>query len=52
VPVADYQKHMRVRSPRWGTVGLPGAVFRKLARPFYHYCFQPKTAETLVGQEE
>lgn len=37
VPVADYRRHMRVRSPRWGTVCLPGAVFRQLVRPFLHY---------------
>jgi hypothetical protein len=32
--VADYRRHMRQRSPRWGTVGLPGAAFRDLVRPF------------------
>jgi hypothetical protein len=37
VPVGDYRRHMRVRSPRWGTVSLPGAVFRELVRPFNHY---------------
>ncbi len=30
----DYRQHMRIRSPRWGTVTLPGSVFRQLARPF------------------
>ncbi len=34
VPVAEYRRHMRVRSPRWGTVCLPAAVFRDLVRPF------------------
>jgi hypothetical protein len=37
VPAADYRRHMRVRSPRWGTVSLPGAVFRELVRPLHHY---------------
>src|SRR5262249_20070939 len=37
VAVDDYRRHMRVRSPRWGTVGLPGAVFRDLVRPFRHF---------------
>jgi hypothetical protein len=37
VPAALYRRHMRVRSPRWGTVTLPGAVFRELVRPFYHF---------------
>jgi hypothetical protein len=34
VSVEAYRRHMRVRSPKWGTVSLPGAVFRELARPF------------------
>jgi hypothetical protein len=34
VLVADYSRHMRVRSPRWGTVALPTAVYRRLVRPF------------------
>ena len=33
VEVSDYSRHMRVRSPRWGTVCLPLAVFRSLVRP-------------------
>ena len=37
VTVAEYSRHMKVRSPRWGTVGLPGAVFRDLARPFRYF---------------
>ncbi len=37
VDVAEYRKHMRVRSPRWGTVTLPGEVFRRLVRPLRHF---------------
>ena len=37
VCVADYRRHMRLRSPRWGTVTLPGAAFRELVRPFHHF---------------
>ena len=37
VPVADYRKHMHVRSPRWGTVGLPRRAFRELARPLHEF---------------
>jgi len=37
VPVADYRRAMRVRSPKWGTVGVPSAIFRTLARPFRYY---------------
>jgi hypothetical protein len=33
VPVAEYQQWMRTRSPRWGTVTLNSATFRRLARP-------------------
>ena len=34
VPVEEYLSHMRVRSPRWGTVSVPGATFRQLVKPF------------------
>lgn len=37
VTVSDYRQHMRVRSPRWGTVDLPGARFRELVRPLQHF---------------
>ncbi len=37
VAVGDYRSQMRVRSPRWGTVTLPGSVFRGLARPLHHF---------------
>jgi hypothetical protein len=33
VEVDDYRRHMRVRSPRWGTVCLPLGMFRSLVRP-------------------
>ena len=45
VTVEDYRRHMRVRSPRWGTVSLPGEVFRSLARPFSYY------SQELCGEE-
>ena len=34
VTVADYRTHMRARSESWGTVHLPTAAFRKVAKPF------------------
>ena len=37
VPVDEYRRHMRVRSPRWGTVMLPTAAFRELVRPFREF---------------
>jgi hypothetical protein len=44
IPVADYRQWMRVRSPRWGTVSLPNAAFRRLARPFATLLSDPATA--------
>jgi hypothetical protein len=41
VAAADYREHMRVRSPRWGTVSLPNAVFRRLVRPLHHFTRGP-----------
>jgi hypothetical protein len=37
VAADDYRQHMRVRSPKWGTVSLPNATFRALVRPFWRY---------------
>ncbi len=34
VTLDDYRKNMRVRSPKWGTVGLPKGTFEQIARPF------------------
>jgi hypothetical protein len=40
----DYRQHMRVRSPKWETVALPGAVFRQLALPFHVLAQRPAPA--------
>ncbi len=46
VPVEAYREHLRVRSPRWDTVDVPGAIFRELVRPFRHFSHAVKaTAE-------
>jgi hypothetical protein len=37
IPVDEYRARLRVRSPKWGTVDLPGAVFRELNRPFHAF---------------
>ena len=37
VDVDDYREHMRVRSPKWGTVGLAKGTFEKIVRPFRYY---------------
>jgi hypothetical protein len=55
VPVAEYRQEMRVRSPRWGTVCLPGKVFRNLARPFRYFSHELVTTTEDVhghGQDQ
>jgi hypothetical protein len=37
VTLDDYRKHMRVRSPKWGTVGLTKEMFEQIARPFRYF---------------
>ena len=34
IDVAEYQKHMRVRSAKWRTVHLPMQAFRTVVKPF------------------
>ena len=48
VDVADYRPHMRVRSPRWGTVTLPRAVFRDLVKPFSHFTQRSRSVECVL----
>jgi hypothetical protein len=47
IAAEDYRQNMRVRSPKWDTVFLPGAVFRELARPFHEFLQPPR----LVAEE-
>jgi hypothetical protein len=44
IALDDYCRHLRVRSPKWGTVDLPGVVFRDLVRPFHVFTHQPDPA--------
>lgn len=37
VSLEQYRRHMKVRSPKWGTVFVPKAVFHDLARPFRYW---------------
>lgn len=37
VSVEDYRLHMKSRSPRWSTVDLATADFRRLVRPFTEF---------------
>lgn len=34
IPLADYERAMKQRSPRWGTVSLSSQDFKTLAQPF------------------
>lgn len=34
VTVGEYARHMRERSPRWGTVHIDAASFRRISHPF------------------
>jgi hypothetical protein len=45
IAVSDYQQNMRRRSPRWNTVHLPVAAFRKLVRPFSDFLQPDRNAE-------
>jgi hypothetical protein len=45
VPVDQYRSYMRIRSPRWGTVALPGPVFRSLVRPFLAFAQESAKVE-------
>jgi hypothetical protein len=37
VPVSEYRRHMRTRSPSWQTVHLSTADFRALVKPISHF---------------
>jgi hypothetical protein len=52
VAVEDYVAHMKVRSPKWGTVALPNASFQQLARPFRWFTHEMFTHEMTAPQEE
>jgi hypothetical protein len=41
IEVHDYQAHMRLRSPKWGTVDLSRIDFRRLVQPLYHFLGGP-----------
>ena len=45
VPVTEYRRWMRQRSPRWGTVALAAADYRRLVRPFHHFLTGDRTVE-------
>lgn len=41
VDIREYRQHLKVRSPRWKTVSLPAAMFRKLITPVRHFIDGP-----------
>ena len=47
--VADYRRHMRVRSPSWGTVTLPRAIFRELVKPLHHFTHHARPLELALA---
>lgn len=50
IPAEVYGMHMRVRSPRWNTVDLPGPLFRRLVQPFSY--FVRRTVPAQAGGED
>lgn len=47
IPVDQYRAAMRLRSRKWDTVHLPGAVFRAKVRPFREFTHpEPSPAES------
>ena len=50
VPLRDYQMHARVRSPKWGTVNLSAADFRRYVRPLVDL-FESTPAHEATGPE-
>lgn len=45
VPADEYREHQKQRSPRWQTVDLPMADFRRLARPLQDFLHVPELVE-------
>jgi hypothetical protein len=41
IAIEDYRAFMKVRSPRWRTVDVPQAAFRRLSRPFMDWMQEP-----------
>jgi len=52
VAVAGYREHMRVRSPRWGTVSLPHEDFRRLVRPLRDFTHGSLGAAANTGSQQ
>jgi len=44
VTVDDYRQHLRVRSPRWGTVDLASKNFSQIAKPFRYFTHEYRPA--------
>jgi hypothetical protein len=40
IPVEEYARHMRVRSPKWSTVHLATPDFHRMARPLHEFLLE------------
>jgi hypothetical protein len=55
VTLDDYRRNMKVRSPKWGTVGLLKEAFEQVARPFRyfsHECPMREASEENDGADQ
>jgi hypothetical protein len=50
VPVLDYQRWMRLRSPKWDTVMLSRAAYQQVAKPFREIIRQATASHLLAGR--
>lgn len=52
VTLEDYRQNMRVRSPKWGTVGLAKETFEKIVRPFRYYSHECPVDQSIEERDE
>ncbi len=52
VTLEEYRQNMRVRSPKWGTVGLTKGTFEKIVRPFRYYSHECPADKSIEESDE
>jgi hypothetical protein len=52
VTLEEYRQNMRVRSPKWGTVGLTKGMFEKIVRPFRYYSHELPADKPIEESDE
>jgi len=52
IPIDQYRKHQRVRSPRWRTVSIPSPVFRSLVRPVQDFLLAEVGKDSFASERE